>query len=62
LKATRTAGLPAHAPNFSAAAIAHLRATGHDVIEPTPEAEREWVAHTNEVAEATVLPNSPTPS
>ncbi|NKQ54684.1 NAD(P)/FAD-dependent oxidoreductase [Amycolatopsis sp. K13G38] len=46
--------------DFSVAAMDHLRATGRDVIEPTPQAEKDWVAHTNELAQATLLPDSPT--
>jgi len=46
--------------DLSAAAIAYLRERDLDVIEPTPEAERAWVAHTNELAQATLLPDSPT--
>lgn len=46
--------------DFTTAAIAHLRATGCDMIEPTPDAEREWVAHTNEVVVATLLNDSQT--
>ncbi|WP_243769748.1 flavin-containing monooxygenase [Amycolatopsis acidicola] len=46
--------------DFAAAAIDHLRARGLDVIEPAAEAEREWVAHTEELANATLLPQSPT--
>ncbi|MGW4398265.1 flavin-containing monooxygenase [Amycolatopsis nivea] len=46
--------------DFSAAAIDRLNGSGLDVIEPTAEAERAWVAHTNELAQATLLPESPT--
>jgi len=46
--------------DFSTAAIQYLERAGHEVIEPTAEAEREWVAHTNELAQATLLPDSPT--
>ncbi|MFP5072633.1 flavin-containing monooxygenase [Pseudonocardia nantongensis] len=46
--------------DFTTAAIRYLHERGEDVIEPTSEAEREWVAHTNEVARATLLPDSPT--
>jgi len=38
--------------------IAHLRARGLDVIEPTGEAEDGWVAHVNEVADATLYPQA----
>jgi cation diffusion facilitator CzcD-associated flavoprotein CzcO len=46
--------------DLSCEAIAHLRQQGLDVIEPTSEAERAWVAHTNELAQATLLPESKT--
>jgi cation diffusion facilitator CzcD-associated flavoprotein CzcO len=46
--------------DFTAAALEHLRETGNDVIEPTADAEREWVAHTDELAGATLLPSSTT--
>jgi cyclohexanone monooxygenase len=46
--------------DFAADAIDYLRRGGRDVIEPTEQAERDWVAHTNEVAQATLLPDSPT--
>ncbi|WP_433504550.1 flavin-containing monooxygenase [Pseudonocardia halophobica] len=46
--------------DFTADALRHLRATGRDVVEPTAEAEDEWVAHTEELARATLLPDSPT--
>lgn len=46
--------------DFSVAAIEHLRDTGAAVIEPTADAEQGWVAHTNELAQMTLLPNSPT--
>ncbi|GAA4708875.1 NAD(P)/FAD-dependent oxidoreductase [Pseudonocardia yuanmonensis] len=46
--------------DFSVAAIQYLREDGKAVIEPTPEAEAAWVAHTNELAQATLLPDSPT--
>ncbi|MFC4002732.1 flavin-containing monooxygenase [Prauserella oleivorans] len=46
--------------DFLADAISHLRENGLAVIEPSEDAEREWVRHTNELADATLLPNSPT--
>ncbi|GAA1214214.1 flavin-containing monooxygenase [Prauserella alba] len=46
--------------DFLGDAIAHLSERGLSVIEPTAEAEAEWVRHTNELAQATLLPNSPT--
>lgn len=46
--------------DFSVEAIRYLEARGLSVIEPTAEAEREWVDHTNELAQATLLPDSPT--
>ena len=41
-------------------AIQHMRDNGLDVIEPTWEAEDEWVDHAQEVAYATLLPWSAT--
>jgi cation diffusion facilitator CzcD-associated flavoprotein CzcO/acetyl esterase/lipase len=38
--------------------IAHLREHGHATIEATPDAEDGWVAHVNEVAEATLFPQA----
>jgi len=38
--------------------IAHLRARGLDRIEPTVEAEDNWVAHVNEVAHRTLYPQA----
>ncbi|MGO4713824.1 flavin-containing monooxygenase [Bradyrhizobium sp. 2TAF24] len=38
--------------------IAHLRARGFDRIEPTVEAEDNWVAHVNEVAHRTLYPQA----
>ena len=46
--------------DFLAEAVTYLRENDLDVIEPTAGAEREWVAHTNELAHATLLPDSPT--
>jgi cyclohexanone monooxygenase len=46
--------------DFLAEAVSYLRENDLDVIEPTAGAEREWVAHTNELAQATLLPDSPT--
>ncbi|PXY35430.1 flavin-containing monooxygenase [Prauserella flavalba] len=46
--------------DFAADAIAHLRQSTLDVIEPEADAERAWVEHTNELAQATLLPTSPT--
>lgn len=46
--------------DFTADALRHLRATGQEVVEPTADAEDEWVAHTEELARATLLPDSPT--
>ncbi len=43
---------------FIADAIAHLGAQQLGLIEATPEAETEWVAHVNEVADATLLPQA----
>jgi len=36
--------------------IAHLRARGFDTIEPTEAAEAAWVAHVNELGNATLYP------
>ena len=36
--------------------LSHLRAHGANRIEPTRDAENEWVAHVAEVAESTLLP------
>jgi cyclohexanone monooxygenase len=36
--------------------IAHLRGRGLSRIEATPEAQQAWVAHVNEVADATLFP------
>ncbi len=41
-----------------AAAIRHLREHGIAQIEPTREAEDRWVAHVNEVANATLFPKA----
>jgi cyclohexanone monooxygenase len=38
--------------------IAHARERGLDVIEATPEAETGWVAHVNEIADATLYPQA----
>jgi cyclohexanone monooxygenase len=38
--------------------IAHLRAEGLDVVEATPDAEDAWVAHVNEIADATLYPQA----
>jgi cation diffusion facilitator CzcD-associated flavoprotein CzcO len=46
--------------DLSTAAIAYLREHDLDVIEPTPEAEHAWVTHTNQLAQATLLPESTT--
>jgi cation diffusion facilitator CzcD-associated flavoprotein CzcO len=36
----------------------YLRRHGHEVIEATVEAENEWIAHVNEVANLTVFPHA----
>jgi cyclohexanone monooxygenase len=46
--------------NLSADAITYLSEHNFDVIEPTAEAEHGWVTHTNELAMATLLPDSTT--
>ena len=40
--------------------IGHMRDTGPEVVEPTRDAEEEWVKHTQEVAHATLFPESAT--
>jgi cyclohexanone monooxygenase len=40
--------------------IQHMRDNGLDVVEPTREAEDAWVDHSQEVAYATLLPQSAT--
>ena len=40
--------------------IRHMRNGGLGVVEPTPEAEDAWVDHSQEVAHATLLPESAT--
>jgi cation diffusion facilitator CzcD-associated flavoprotein CzcO len=40
--------------------IRHMRDNGLDVVEPTREAEDEWVDHSQEVAHATLFPESAT--
>jgi cation diffusion facilitator CzcD-associated flavoprotein CzcO len=40
--------------------LAYLRERGYDCVEPTAEAEEEWVAHVNEVASATLHPTANT--
>jgi cation diffusion facilitator CzcD-associated flavoprotein CzcO len=39
-------------------AIQHMRDNGLEVVEPTPDAEKEWVDHSQEVAYATLFPES----
>ena len=38
--------------------LAYMRAHGLDAIEATQEAEDAWVAHVNEVADATLFPQA----
>ena len=38
--------------------IAHLGVEGLDVVEATGEAEEQWVAHVNEIADATLYPQA----
>jgi cyclohexanone monooxygenase len=38
--------------------LAHIRKSGHSAIEATPDAEAKWVAHVNEVANRTLMPNA----
>jgi len=40
--------------------IGHMRDTGLEVVEPTREAEEGWVKHSQEVAHATLFPESAT--
>jgi cyclohexanone monooxygenase len=40
--------------------IQHMRDSGLDVVEPTREAEDEWIEHSQEVAYATLFPKSAT--
>jgi acetyl esterase/lipase len=46
--------------DFAVTAITHLESSGKAVIEPTRDAEQEWVAHTDEVADATLMTEAPT--
>jgi cyclohexanone monooxygenase len=41
--------------NWIGDCITHLRATGHQTIEPLPESELAWITHVNEVAEGTMF-------
>lgn len=43
---------------WAADCIAYLRERGLSTIEPTLDAEDRWIAHTNEVAEGTLLPRA----
>jgi cation diffusion facilitator CzcD-associated flavoprotein CzcO len=40
---------------FISGAIGYMRENGYDVMEADPTAEKEWVAHVNEVAEQTMF-------
>ncbi len=44
--------------DWLAGCIAHLRAEELDVVEATSEAEEAWVAHVNEIADATLYPQA----
>jgi cyclohexanone monooxygenase len=44
--------------DFAAGAIEYLRERDLPCIEPTPDAERDWVAHTAEVAARTLIPEA----
>lgn len=44
--------------DFATDAIGYLRERGLGTIEPTREAEDQWVAHANELASATLLPDA----
>lgn len=45
-----------HHVDWIADCIAHMRASGRDLIEATEQAEEQWVAHVNAVADRTVYP------
>ncbi|WP_202979344.1 hypothetical protein [Arthrobacter sp. TS-15] len=44
--------------DFATDAIQHVLDNGLEVIEATEEAENEWVKHSNEVAQATLMPGT----
>jgi cyclohexanone monooxygenase len=44
--------------DWIAACIAHVMERGNHIIEATTEAENDWVAHVNEVADATLFPQA----
>jgi cation diffusion facilitator CzcD-associated flavoprotein CzcO len=44
--------------DFTADAIRYLEQNGFDTIEATPQAEAGWVAHANEIAQSTLLPET----
>ncbi|MEV7646731.1 NAD(P)/FAD-dependent oxidoreductase [Arthrobacter sp. NPDC089319] len=44
--------------DFATDAIAYLRENGLDILEAEPEAEQQWVTHTNDVAQATLMPEA----
>jgi len=44
--------------DFATDAITYLRENGLATIEPEAEAEEKWVAHANELAQATLLPGT----
>jgi cyclohexanone monooxygenase len=44
--------------DWLSACIVHLRDGGLDMIEATPAAEADWVAHVNEIADATLYPQA----
>ena len=44
--------------DWIAGCLAHLRAHGRDAIEATVEAEDAWVAHVNQVGDATLYPRA----
>jgi cyclohexanone monooxygenase len=44
--------------DWTLACIDWMRQRGHRRIEPKPEAQEQWVAHVNEVANATLMPRA----
>lgn len=47
-----------HHVNFIADALVHLREHGLSLMQAQPQAEEDWVAHNNEVANATLYPRA----
>jgi cation diffusion facilitator CzcD-associated flavoprotein CzcO len=44
--------------DFALDAVAYLHSTSQGVMDPTARAEADWVAHANELAQATLLPGT----